>query len=123
MLFRICVTLVLTIGIYVYGYGQSTRDVAAPKPPAPKYQSFKKTKKKGFFYKLFHNKKHNQITGAEEKEEFEKRMKRTVRQKAKQEKISMQEQYQNPLYFGHKKPPKKRPPGKRKFCKECGIWH
>jgi len=32
-------------------------------------------------------------------------------------------QYSDPTYFGHKKKPKKRPPGKKKFCKECGIYH
>jgi len=32
-------------------------------------------------------------------------------------------QYKDPLYFGHKKKPKKRPPGKQKYCKECGMKH
>lgn len=32
-------------------------------------------------------------------------------------------QYTNPLYFGHKNPPKKREPHKMKFCNECGIRH
>ena len=32
-------------------------------------------------------------------------------------------QYSDPTYFGHKKPPKKRPVGKKKFCKECGMSH
>ena len=32
-------------------------------------------------------------------------------------------QNSNPLYFGHKRPPKKRPPGKMKFCKTCGLKH
>lgn len=32
-------------------------------------------------------------------------------------------QYSDPMYFGHKKKPKKRPPGKKKFCKECQMWH
>ncbi len=31
--------------------------------------------------------------------------------------------YGDPMYFGHKRKPKKRPPGKRKFCKECGMVH
>jgi hypothetical protein len=29
----------------------------------------------------------------------------------------------NPLYFGHRRPPKKRPPEKMKFCKVCQIRH
>lgn len=32
-------------------------------------------------------------------------------------------QYTNPLYFGHKSSPKKRPPHKMKYCEECGIRH
>lgn len=32
-------------------------------------------------------------------------------------------QFSNPLYFGHKRPPKKRPPHKMRYCKECGIRH
>lgn len=32
-------------------------------------------------------------------------------------------QYADKMYFGHKRPPKKRPVHKRKFCKECGMVH
>lgn len=32
-------------------------------------------------------------------------------------------QYTEKMYFGHKKTPKKRPIGKRKHCKECGLKH
>lgn len=28
-----------------------------------------------------------------------------------------------PPYFGHKKPPKKNPPDKMKYCRTCGIRH
>lgn len=31
--------------------------------------------------------------------------------------------YNDATYFGHKKKPKKRPPGKRKLCKECKMVH
>jgi hypothetical protein len=41
----------------------------------------------------------------------------------KNEKMLMTPQYSDPSYFGHKRPPKKRPPDKMKFCKECGIRH
>ena len=41
----------------------------------------------------------------------------------KNEKMMMRPQYSDPSYFGHKRPPKKRPPHKMKFCKECGIRH
>ena len=41
----------------------------------------------------------------------------------KNEKNVVTEQYVNPMYFGHKKPPKKRPAHKMKLCKVCGIRH
>ena len=31
--------------------------------------------------------------------------------------------YNDPSYFGHKRKPKRRPIGKKKLCKECGIVH
>jgi hypothetical protein len=51
------------------------------------------------------------------------RMEKLEREKVKEEKIKLKPQYSDPLYFGHKRPPKKRKPGKMKFCKECGIRH
>ena len=32
-------------------------------------------------------------------------------------------QYSDPMNFGHKRKPKKRKPGKQKYCKECGLVH
>lgn len=37
--------------------------------------------------------------------------------------LAKKPQYSDPMYFGHKRPPKKNPPHKMKFCKECGIRH
>lgn len=123
MIIRFCVTGLFILGIYMMGFGQSTRDVAAPKPPSPRYQSNKKVEKKGFFLLRIFKKKDLRKTGLEESEDFQKRMRRTVREKAKLERKSAKPQFQDPTYFGHKRPPKKREKGKRKFCKECGIWH
>ena len=102
---------------------QSTRDVK-PEAPAPKYQSQKTEKKKGFLG-LFKkkNKKAKQKTQEEEVAAFRERLKEVYKQKAKDQKEAEKPQYSNPMYFGHKKPPKKRPPDKMKFCKECGIKH
>jgi hypothetical protein len=55
--------------------------------------------------------------------EFNARMKSNAKAKAKMAKEMEKPQYSDPSYFGHKKKPKKRPKGKRKFCKECGIVH
>lgn len=56
-------------------------------------------------------------------EEYEERMKQKAKEYKKLAKLLKKPQYSDPSYFGHKHKPKKRPPGKRKFCKECGIVH
>ncbi len=57
-----------------------------------------------------------------EKEYYE-RVEAFAKIRRKNEKMLMTPQYSDPSYFGHKRPPKKRPPHKMKFCKECGIRH
>lgn len=59
----------------------------------------------------------------QKKKEFEQRMKANAKKYRKMEKEMKKPQYSDPLYFGHKRKPKKRPPGKQKFCKECGMKH
>ncbi|UZR96072.1 hypothetical protein [Chondrinema litorale] len=48
---------------------------------------------------------------------------KTKRQLRKEAAMKDDPRYTDPLYFGHKKPPKKRPVGKQKYCKVCGIRH
>lgn len=55
--------------------------------------------------------------------EFHKRMEANAKKYRKMEKEMKKPQYSDPSYFGHKKKPKKRPPGKKKYCKECGMIH
>ena len=62
-------------------------------------------------------------TQKEGKEEYEDRMKQVVKDKKKSVKILKKPQYSDKSYFGHKRPPKKRPLSKRKLCKVCGIMH
>lgn len=59
----------------------------------------------------------------ESHDEYESRMKKNVRAMRKNERLMEKPQYSDPMYFGHKHPPKKRPPNKMKFCKVCGIRH
>jgi hypothetical protein len=123
MQMKYCLLAFLMVGFVMLGKAQNTRDVQSPKPPAPKYQAFKK-EKKGFLFGLFKKKKKVEIkTHAEEVADFRKRMEKLQQEKAKAAEESNKPQYTNPLYFGHKKPPKKRPNGKKKFCKECGLRH
>ena len=56
-------------------------------------------------------------------EEYEKRMVANVKKYKKMARLMKKPQYSDPSYFGHKRKPKKRGPGKRKFCKECEIVH
>lgn len=115
--------VLMVFGFTVVGYGQTTRDVTTPKTPSPTYQAYKK-EKKGFLFGLFKKKKKVEFkTEAEEVADFRKRMEKVYKEKAKTAKEAEKPQYSNPLYFGHKKPPKKRKNGKKKFCKECGLWH
>lgn len=69
------------------------------------------------------NKKMTARTEADARAEFDERMKANAKKYAEQAKLAEKPQYSDPSYFGHKKKPKKRPPGKRKLCKECGIVH
>ncbi len=114
--------LVLLFFLSLSGISQTTRDVA-PTPPKPAYQTSKKVKQEPSFFKRIFSKKQEIQTGQEEIIEFRNRMAKNSKEKAKQEKKNAKPQYQNPLYFGHKKPPKKRENGKKKFCKECGLTH
>ena len=56
-------------------------------------------------------------------EEYYVRMEANSKRYKKLEKDMRKPQFSNPEYFGHKHPPKKRPPGKKKFCKECQLVH
>ncbi len=55
--------------------------------------------------------------------EYEERMQAAVKQREKDEREMKKPQYSDPAFFGHKRKPKKRPPGKKKYCKECGLYH
>lgn len=96
-------------------YGQSSKDVAPPNPPAPRYQV--KKDKKLTVAKVFKKKPKS------DREIFEERMEEVAKKKKKEAKLAKKPQYSDPLYFGHKKPPKKRPLHKRKLCKTCNIVH
>jgi len=56
-------------------------------------------------------------------QEYYERMEALEKARRKNEKLMEKPQYSDPMYFGHKRPPKKRKPSKMKFCKECGIRH
>ena len=55
--------------------------------------------------------------------EYEERMKANVKKYKVMARKMKKPQYSDPSYFGHKRKPKKRAVGKRKYCKECEIVH
>jgi hypothetical protein len=57
------------------------------------------------------------------RDRFYDRMEAVAKANRKAEKELQKPQYSDPSYFGHKRPPKRRPSGKLKYCKECGIRH
>ena len=95
-------------------YGQNTR-TAESRPTQRSYNlPAKKEKKKTSFLK---------VKKKTETEAFRERLQKVYKQRAKEEKLFQKPQYSDPTYLGHKRPPKKRPVGKKKLCKECGIRH
>jgi len=91
-----------------------------PKTTKAKQKQLKEktTRKKRFLNLRLFNKRMDK-----KKEEFYDRMEANAKRRKKMAKEMKKPQYSDPMYFGHKRKPKKRSPGKRKFCKECGIVH
>jgi hypothetical protein len=111
----LCLLTLLSTGLYA----QSARDNSVSEKSGGRSKisfSGRKTKKikkrRGFTP--------NSMLAPDRNEFLEKRLK----EKAKiAEEMKTNPQYADKMYFGHKRPPKKRPVGKRKLCKECGIVH
>lgn len=115
MIYRIALLAgILCLLGWSQGFAQSSRDPGSiVVPQKTQAVSKKKTKKK----KRLSQQLDNSV------EEYNKLMKQNARKYARIEKGMKKPQYSDPTYFGHKRPPKKRPLGKRKMCKECGIVH
>lgn len=119
--------LVMLVGLTTLAFGQGKKkkqDEPAPtsqQPSSlspnstPQAQQLTKTKAKSKSPKL-------EVTYDAERKYYQ-RAKEVSKERVKAEKESQKPQYSDPMYFGHKKPPKKRPLGKQKFCKECGMKH
>ena len=55
--------------------------------------------------------------------EYADRMEKNWDEREKREKNLDATDHSQPPYFGHKRPPTKRPASKMKYCKICGIRH
>ena len=115
----VIIGMVLLVICSDQSYAQSSRSVEQVLEQRSANQVNKKKKK----FRLFKKKKPAAKTDLVLREEYVKRMKSNARQKRREARLAKKPQYSDPSYFGHKRPPKKRPVGKRKFCKECGIVH
>lgn len=56
-------------------------------------------------------------------EDYYKRREERIRAYRRASKALRKERYSDPSYFGHRRKPKKRKPGKQRYCKECGVMH
>lgn len=95
-----------------FNQAPSSRDPDFSVGEAPSREAKRKTQSKNYKKRL-----------DRKVEEYEERMQANAKKRAKMEKKMDKPQYSDPMYFGHKKKPKKRKLGKRKLCKECGIVH
>lgn len=105
--------VLILVGTIAFGQSknQSTPTSLSPNLPTKVYapKTSKKKKSKGPTY--------------DAREKFYDRMEEVNKQRKKSEKAKVTPQYSDFQYFGHRKPPKKRPPEKMKYCKICGIRH
>ena len=92
-----------------------------PYSPSEEKAVVKRQKKSKKSKRSFNAKFNKQMDG--KIKEYEKRMQANAKMDRKMAREMQKPQYSDPSYFGHKRKPKKRPIGKRKFCKECGIVH
>lgn len=90
-------------------------DLDAPSNVKVKKISRRKFKKTYLYWFYNH---HEQL-----RQDFYKRKKKLRKGYRRMARIMNKPQYRDHAYFGHKRKPKIRPVGKRKFCSECGIVH
>ena len=105
---------------------QDTRS-SEVRQPAPRYQAYKKQKKGLFSFLKKKNKEPKLKSLEEEKLAFRKRVSEAYWENEKvnykTQKVKKKEAKKGKKFHGHKRPPKKRPVGKQKFCKVCRIRH
>jgi hypothetical protein len=117
----ICAFLIVPFAKPVYGQADNKpryNDRGYNSDPGATYGSSPSKSKKRNFKNTGMSKQLDQKV-----EEYYVRMEENSKRYKKMDKEMRKPQYSDPTYFGHKHPPKKRPPGKKKFCKVCGMVH
>ena len=102
-------------------------------PASTEYENFPSSKNPGSNEAMHKNARRSAKKGSSKNnlmhqldqkvEEYHQRVKEAQKRYKKMARVSKKPQYSDPTYFGHKRKPKKRPPGKKKLCKECQIVH
>lgn len=121
------ILILLFIGISVQlSWGQAS-DKKSRKKDKDKYETPQPTSKDPFGSHMNYAPKKSKLKfkGATYNAErnYYERMDDVRKTRKKEARELMKPQYSDPLYFGHKNPPKKHKPGKIRYCKECGIRH
>jgi hypothetical protein len=120
--------LLFLLVVFAAGYAQQSpgnRPSDIPSSRDPEVKDSKKQPEQKKVSERKRNKAINDITRHYDLkvQEFYKRMEANAKKYRKMQREMKKPQYSDPLYFGHKKMPKKRPPGKKKYCRECGMTH
>jgi hypothetical protein len=115
--------LLLSITMLSYGQSRKQRKNKSSKPPIEQPSALNPGESERVYAPKKASGKPSKGATYNAEREFYERMEELEKTKRKNEKLSMKPQYSDPMYFGHKKPPKKRKPGKMRYCKECGIRH
>jgi hypothetical protein len=102
---------------------KSDKEVIQSNAPGP-------TSIEPYYPQKFHSEKNHKKSKAKfagptynAEQKFYERMEKLAKERRKLEKEMKKPEYSNPMYFGHKRLPKKHKPGKMKYCNVCGIRH
>ncbi|MFQ3213975.1 MAG: hypothetical protein ACJAT1_001674 [Marivirga sp.] len=125
VIFLLFVGLLYSCGPKMVSQSNAASDKKAsslnPESNLPGPQQYNKPAQERFLF--FFKRKSKLNWGDQLIAEYKERMKDNAKAAKKKARKMEKPQYSDPSYFGHKRKPKKRPPGKMKFCEECGIKH
>jgi hypothetical protein len=109
-----------------WSLGQSS-DKKSRKKEKEKHETSQPTSKDPFGSHMDYSPKKSKVkfkgTTYNSERNYYERMEDVRKTRKKEARELMKPQYSDPLYFGHKNPPKKHKAGKIRYCKECGIRH
>lgn len=106
---------------------QARKKKKGSEPPAPGYATVPSSLDPGSSSesvpRQIRKRKVSSRTTFDQQQEYYNRVVAVAKAREKAAKVMAKPQYSDPMYFGHKKKPKKRPAHKMRLCKECGIRH